>query len=71
MHALCVEVGCWGHVSQSFDGMCKVLGLAKEEQTELKCKVEEIALHCSHRFVVAQYQKEWIPKPVLGVSKWS
>ena len=71
VHALCVEVGCRGHVSQSFDWMCKVLGLTKEERKELKYEVEKTALHCSHAIVAARYQKEWIPKPLLDVSKWS
>ena len=71
VHALCVEVGCRGHVSQSFEWMCKVLGLTNEEPKELKYKVEKTGLHCSHVIVAARDQKEWIPKPLLDVSKWS
>ena len=71
VHPLYVEVGCRGHVSQSFDWMCKVLGLTKEDRQELKCEMERTALHCSHTIVAAGYQKEWIPKPFLDVSKWS
>ena len=37
---------------------CKVLGLTKEEQTELKYEVEKAALLCSHAIVAARYQKE-------------
>ena len=69
VHALCVEVRCRGHVSQSFDWMCKVLGLSKDKRTELTYEVEEPALHCSHATVAARYEKEWIPKPLLAVSK--
>ena len=71
VHAVCVEVGCRGHVSQSFDWMCKVLGLTKEERKELKYEVEKTALHCSHAIVAARHQKVWIPKSLLDVSKWS
>ena len=71
VHAVCVEEGCRGHVRQSFDWMCKVLGLSKEERKELKYELEKTALHCSHAIVAARYQKEWIPKLLLGVSKWS
>ena len=71
MRALNVEVGCRGHVSQSFDWMCKVLGLTKEEQIELTYEVQKPALHCSHAIVAALYQQEWIPKPLLNLSKWS
>ena len=69
--ALCVKVGRRGHVSQSFDWMCKVQGLTKEERTELKYEVEKTAVYCSHIIVAARCQKEWIPKPLLEVSKWS
>ena len=31
VHLLCVEVGRRGHVSQSFEWMCKVLGLDQGE----------------------------------------
>ena len=48
-----------------------MLGLTKEERKELKYEVEKTALHCSHAIVAARYQKEWIPKPLLDVSKWS
>ena len=58
VQALCVDVGCRVHLSQSFDWMCKVLGLTKEEQKELKYEVETAALHCSHAVVAARYQKE-------------
>ena len=71
VRALCVEVGCRGHVGPSFDWMCKVLGLTKEERKELKCEVEKTALHYSHATVAARHQTEWIPKPLLDVSKWS
>ena len=71
MHALCVEVGCRGHVSQSFDWMCKVQGLTKKDRKELKYEVKKTALHCSHAIVAARYQKEWVPKSLLDVSKWS
>ena len=54
VHALYVEVGCRGHVSQSFEWMCKVLGLTKEEQKEPKYEVEKTALHCSHAMVAAR-----------------
>ena len=53
VHALCVEVGCRGHVSQSFDWMCKVLGRTKVELKELTYEVEKTALHCSHTIVAA------------------
>ena len=36
VHALCVEIGCRSNVSQSFEGMCTVLGLTKEERKELR-----------------------------------
>ena len=32
VHALCVDVGCRGHVSQSFEWMCKGLELTTEEE---------------------------------------
>ena len=70
MDALRVEVGYRGHVSQLFEWMCKVLGLTKEERTELKYEVDKKALHCSHAMVAARYQKERIPKPLLDVFKW-
>ena len=70
VHPLCVEVGCRGHVSQSFEWMCKVLGLTKEERKELKHEVEKTA-HCSHATVVGRCQRERVPKPLLGVSKWN
>ena len=47
-----------------------MLGLS-EERKELKYEVVKTALHCSHAIVAAQYQKEWIPKPLLDISKWS
>ena len=50
--------------------MCKVLGLNKEERKE-QTVVEKTAPHCSHTIVAARYQKEWIPKPLLDVSKWN
>ena len=71
VHALCVEAGCGGHVSQSFEWMCQVIGLTKEERKKLKYEVETTALHCSPAIVAARYQKESIPKPLLDVSKWS
>ena len=64
-------VGCRGHVNQSLEWMCKVLGLTKEERKELKYEVGKTAPHCSHTIVAVRYQKEWIPKPLLDVSKWS
>ena len=48
-----------------------MLGLTKEERKKLKYEVEKTALQCSHAIVDARYQKEWIPKPLLEVSKWS
>ena len=45
---LYVEVGCRSYVSQTFEWMCKVLGLTKEELKELIYEVEKTALHCSH-----------------------
>ena len=45
VHSLCVEVGCLGHVNQSFESMCKVLGLSKEDQKEPKYEVERP--HCT------------------------
>ena len=71
VHALCVEVGCRGHMSQSFEWMCEVLGLTKEERKEPKYEVEKTTLHCSHAIVPARYLKEWIPKPLLDMFKWS
>ena len=56
---------------QSFEWICKVLGLAKEEQKELKYEVEKIAVHCNQAIMAARYQKEWIPKPLLDISKWN
>ena len=40
VHTLCVKVGCRSHVSQSFEWMCKVLVLTKEERKELKYEVD-------------------------------
>ena len=71
MRWLCVEVGCRGHVSQSFEWMCKVLGLTKVERNELKYEVEKIALHCSHAIVAAGYQNKWTLKSLLDVSEWN
>ena len=71
VHSLCVEVGCRSHVSESLEWMCKVLVLTKEERKELKCEVEKTVLHCSHALMAARHQKEWIPKPLLDVSKWN
>ena len=34
-------------------------------------EVEKTALHSSHAIVAARYQKEWMPKPLLDVSKWN
>ena len=41
-------------MSQSFEGMCKVLGMTKEERKVLKYEVEKTALHCSHAIVAAR-----------------
>ena len=68
MHSLCVEVGCRGDISQWFEWMCKVLGLTMLEREDRKYKVVKTVLHCSRAIVAAQYQKEWIPKPLLDVS---
>ena len=57
VHALCVEVGSWGHVSQLFEWMCKVLGLTKEERKEAKSEVDKTALHCSHAIVSAKFRR--------------
>ena len=70
VHPLCVEIECRGHMSQSFEWMCKVPGLTKDERNKLKYEVEKAARHCGHAIVTAQYQKEWIPKALLDVSKW-
>ena len=68
VHALRVEVGCRGHVSQSFVRMDVQ---SQEEQKELNYEVEKTALHCSHAIVAARHQKVWIPKSLLDVSKWN
>lgn len=70
VHPLCVEVGCRGHVAQSYNWMCSVLGFTKEEQRQLKWELERTAEHCSHAIVVARYQRVWEPKPLLDVSRW-
>ena len=54
----CVEVVCRGHVSQSFEWMCKVLGQTKEERKEVKYEVEKTALHCSHAIVAAHIRRD-------------
>ena len=51
VYPLYVEVGCRGHVSQSFHYMCKVLGFSKQEEKELKFYVavwRKTAQQCSH-----------------------
>ena len=58
MHSLRVEVGCRSHASQSFEWMCKVLGLTKEERKGLQYDVENTTLHCGHGIVAARYQCE-------------
>ena len=54
-----------------FEWTCKVLGLTKEERKELEYKVKKTALLCSQTIVAPRNQKEWIPEPLLDVSKWS
>jgi hypothetical protein len=71
VYPLCVEIGCRGHVSQSFYHMCKVLGFSRRERKNLKYDVERTALHCSHAILCARYNKVWEPKPLLDVSTWS
>ena len=70
VHPLCVEVGCRGHVSQSYEWMCKKLGFSQAEKKELKFELEKTALHCSHAIVAARYSAEWPLRPLLDVSKW-
>ena len=48
VYPLYMEVGCRGHVSQSFHYMCKVLGFSKQEEKQLKFYVEKTAQQCSH-----------------------
>ena len=48
MHPLCIEVGCHEYMSQSFEWMCKVLGLIEEERKELKHEAEKIVLQLCH-----------------------
>ena len=71
VYPLCVEVGCRGHVAQSFHYMCKVLGFTKAEEKELKFCLEKTAQHCSHAIFVHRYVKQWEQKPLLDISKWS
>ena len=70
VHPLCIEVGCRGYVSQSFQWMCKVLGFTKGEAKDLKFELEKTALHCSHGIVAARYVPEWPPRPLMDVSQW-
>ena len=70
VHPLCIEVGCRGHVSQSYEWMCKVLGFTKGEARDLKFELEKTALHCSHAIVAARYISDWPPRPLLDVSQW-
>ena len=70
VYPLCVEIGCQGRCSRSFYHMCGVLGFTNKERDELKYDVERTALHCSHAILCARYQKQWLPKPLLDVSKW-
>ena len=70
VHPLCVEVGCRGYTSQSFQQMCKVLGFSSRETRDLKYSVEKTALHCSYAIFVHRYQREWSEKPLLDVSQW-
>ena len=53
MHTLCVEVGCRGHVNQSFDLVCKLLGVTKEGRKGVEYEVQKTALHRSHAIVAA------------------
>ena len=82
VQALCVEVGFRGHMSQSFDWMCKGSGLTKEVRKEVKHEVERTVLHCSHAIVAGRRQKgmdthatagriqlELRPSEILGSNK--
>ena len=71
VHPLYVEVGCRGHVSQSFHYMCKVLGFMKGEVADLKYTVERTALLCSHAIFVFRHRREWEPRALLDVSEWN
>ena len=53
----CEVVGSSTLTLKTFEWMCKVLGLTKEERNELKYEVEKTGLHCSHAIVAARYQK--------------
>ena len=70
VYPLYVEVGCRGHVSQSFHYMCKVLGFSKQEEKELKFCVEKTAQQCSHAIFCHRYQKVWEKRALVDISKW-
>ena len=55
----------------SIEWMYKVLGLSKEERTELKSEVEKTALHCTAatRLWLLDIRQNETPKPLLDVSK--
>ena len=70
VYPLYVEVGCRGHVSQSFHYMCKVLGFSKQEEKELKFYVEKTAQQCSHDILCHRYQKVWAKRALVDISNW-